>query len=142
MSFQPLPAVTDDTAPFWESGAVGELRIMRCHSCSTWFHPPAPVCPECLSTDVAAEIASGKAAVVTYTVNVQPWAPDMEVPYVIAIVELAEQSDVRLTTRLVDCGPTDVSIGMAVEVVFHDAGNDVWLPLFRPVASVAGGGGR
>ena len=59
MTFQPLPEVTDDTAAFWEGGADGSLHIHRCQACRTWFHPPAPVCPECLATDVAAEATSG-----------------------------------------------------------------------------------
>ena len=88
MSFQPLPDVTDDTAAFWEGGADGVLRIHRCHACATWFHPPAPVCPTCLSLDVGPEPTSGRATVEGFSVNVQPWAPDMEVPYVVAIVSI------------------------------------------------------
>jgi uncharacterized OB-fold protein len=133
MSFQPLPAVEPDTEPFWTGGVDNELRITRCATCREWFHPPAPICPTCLSLDVGPEAASGRATVATYTVNHQPWAPNLEVPYVIAIVELADQAGVRLMTRLVDVAPDDVRIGMPVEVVFehHD---DVWIPLFRPAA--------
>jgi uncharacterized protein len=132
MTFQPLPAVTGDTAEFWGGGANGALRVMRCAVCRVWFHPPAPVCPECLSTRVEAETASGRATVATYTVNVQQWAPDLEVPYVLAIVELDEQP-VRLMTRIVECEPDEVRVGMTVEVVFRRAADDVWLPLFRPI---------
>lgn len=132
MTFQPLPTVTDDTAPFWEGGEVGELRINRCRQCRAWFHPPAPVCPECLSMDVGPEVASGRATVAAFTINVQPWAPDMEVPYVLAYVELAEAPHVRLTTRIVDCAPDQVRVGLPVEVTFQ-AAEDIWLPLFRPV---------
>lgn len=138
MSFQLLPLVTGDTAPFWQGGSASELRIMRCGECRRWFHPPAPVCPECLSINVAAEAASGQATIATFTVNVQPWGPGMDEPFVIAIVELVEQRGVRLTTRLVDCDPADVSIGMDVEVVFHEAGEGVWLPLFRPAENSSG----
>jgi uncharacterized OB-fold protein len=51
----------------------------------------------------------------------------------VAIVALAEDPSVHLTTRIVDCAPTDVTIGMPVRVRFeqHDA---VHLPLFAPVA--------
>lgn len=136
MTFQPLPNVTLDSAPFWEGGARGELRIMRCGVCRMWFHPPSPLCPACLSLDVSAEAASGRAIVATYTVNHQPWAPDMEVPYILAIVELVEQPDVRLMTRIVDCSPEAIAIGLAVEVVFEQA-DDVWLPLFHPVGSAS-----
>jgi len=54
-----------------------------------------------------------------------------EAPYVIAIVEIAEQRDLRLTTNIVNCSRGDVKIGMAVRVLF-DKREDVWLPLFEP----------
>jgi uncharacterized OB-fold protein len=50
---------------------------------------------------------------------------------VIAIVEIAEQRDLRLTTNIVNCSPGDVKIGMPVRVLF-DKREDVWLPLFEP----------
>ncbi|CAB4852820.1 unannotated protein [freshwater metagenome] len=50
----------------------------------------------------------------------------------LAYVELDDQPDVRLTTRLIDCAPEDVRVGMPVEVTFQ-AADDIWLPLFRPV---------
>lgn len=131
MTFQPLPYVTDDTAPFWRGGADGSLHIMRCQSCRRWFHPPAPVCPDCLSLDVAAEAVSGRATVAAFTVNHQPWAPGMEVPFVVAIVELDEQADVRVMTRLVDVAPEAVHIGLPVQVTFEEVA-DIWLPLFTP----------
>jgi uncharacterized OB-fold protein len=131
---QPLPEVTELTRAFWEGGARGELRIMRCLTCGRWFHPPAPVCPMCLSSDVAAEPVSGRATVAAFTINHQQWAPGLPVPYVVAIVELDEQTDVRLTTRLVGCEPDAVHIGQRVEVVFEHV-EDVWLPLFQPIDS-------
>lgn len=132
MTFQPLPVVTDDTAPFWEGGEVGELRIHRCQQCRTWFHPPAPVCPECLATAVGPEVVTGRATVAAWTVNHQQWAPDMEVPFVLAMVELDDAPGVRLTTKVVDCAPDEIRTGLPVEVTFVHA-DDVWLPLFRPV---------
>lgn len=132
MTFQPLPEVNDDTAPFWCGGADGHLNIHRCRQCRAWFHPPAPVCPECLSLDVGPEPASGRATVEGFSVNVQRWAPDMEVPYVVAVVSLEEAPSVHLTTRLVDVSPGDVAVGLPVEVTFV-AVDDVHLPLFRPV---------
>ena len=67
----------------------------------------------------------------TFTVNHQPWIPGYDPPYVIAIVEIEEQPDVRLMTNIVGCEPADVHVGMAVEVMF-DHHDDVWLPLFAP----------
>ena len=67
----------------------------------------------------------------TYTINHQPWMPGMEVPFVVAIVELPEQEGLRLTTGLKGCAPEDVRIGMRVRVAFEQH-EDVWLPFFTP----------
>jgi uncharacterized OB-fold protein len=137
MTFQPLPEVTDDTNAFWTGGTDGVLRIHRCRQCRTWFHPPTPVCPECLSTDVGPEATSGRATVQGFSVNVQPWAPDMEVPYVVAVVAVDDAPSVQLTTRLVDVEPDAVSVGMPVEVTFLLV-EDIALPLFRPASAAVG----
>ena len=134
MTFQPLPEVNDDTAAFWQGGADGTLHIHRCRACRTWFHPPTPVCPDCLSTDVGAESTSGRATVLAFSVNVQPWAPDMEVPYVVGIVAVDDAPGVQLTTRFVDVEPEAMAVGMAVEVAFSQV-EDIYLPLFRPADS-------
>lgn len=139
MTLQPLPDINDDTAAFWQGGADGVLRIHRCRACHTWFHPPTPVCPECLSTDVAPDETSGRAVVQGFSVNTQPWAPDMEVPYVVAIVSVDDAPGVHLTTKLVGVAPDGVSVGMPVEVTFHQV-DDVSLPLFRPVTTATSSG--
>lgn len=128
-----LPRPDEETAFFWASGADGQLRFLRCRSCRRFAHPPGPVCPHCLSRDVSPEPVSGRASVHAFTVNHQQWVPGGE-PYVIALVAIDDQPDVRLTTNLVGVAPDDVHVGMAVTVTFeqHD---DVWLPLFVPVAT-------
>lgn len=126
----PLPELTDTNRDFWQGGEHGELRIARCRACRTWFHPPTAVCPECLSFDVGAEAVSGKATVAAYTINYQAWIPGMEVPFVLAIVELDDVPGVRLTTRLLDVKPEDAKTGLRVAVEFEQV-DDVWLPLFR-----------
>ena len=67
----------------------------------------------------------------TFTVNWQPWYPNLDPPYVVAIVALPEQDGLRLTTNIVGCEPDDVYIGMPVRVVFEDW-DGVWLPFFEP----------
>jgi uncharacterized OB-fold protein len=127
----PLPALEPGNTPFWTGGANGELLICRCGSCRRWLHPPVPVCRFCLSTDIAPEPASGRGTVLTYTVNRQPWLPTLPPPYVIAVIGLDDDVELRLTTRLVDIEPEEASIGMRVAVRFEEA-DDVWLPLFGP----------
>jgi uncharacterized OB-fold protein len=130
--FRLLPLVTPENDHYWRGGAAGELCFLRCTSCRHYVHPPAPLCPDCLSRDLAPEAVSGRAVVHTYTINHQPWIPGFEPPYVVAIVELEEQPGLRLTTNVVHCEVDDVEIGMPVTVVFEDLGDGIYLPLFEP----------
>lgn len=130
----PLPLLGYENRAFWTGGAQGELLVIRCGDCGRWLHPPIPVCNRCGSRNVSPEPVSGRARVLTYTVNRHRWTPKTEVPFLLAIIELAEQPGLRLTTHLVDCEVDDVYIDMPVEVEFRNR-DDVWLPLFRPVAA-------
>ncbi len=132
--FRVLPAVLPETEPFWRGGAENELRFWRCDHCGYLIHPPSPRCPRCLSKDLTVSAVSGRAEVFAFTVNHQLWYPTLDPPYVVAIVVLEEQDDLRLTTNIVGCDVDDVFIGMPVEVCFERYG-DVWLPFFAPVAS-------
>ena len=76
---------------------------------------------------------SGRATVVGFTLNQHPWLPgfDLELPYAIAVVAVAEDPTVRLTTNVIGCDPDEVHVGQAVQVRFEEH-EDVWLPLFEP----------
>ncbi len=133
--FRVLPRLDDRNRAFWTGGAQGELRFWRCQACGYYVHPPQPICPECLSTDLAVEAVSGRATLATYTVNHQPWMPGPELPYVVGIVEIVEQPSVRLMTNIVNCPHDELEIGMPLRVVFEhheDPDGDVYLPLFEP----------
>src|SRR5579884_3382569 len=116
---RPLPELDAWNRAFWTGGAEGRLLITRCGGCGYWIHPPGPVCPECLSREVAPQAVSGRGAVLTFTVNHQPWHPAFPPPYVIALVELEEQERLRLVTNLVDCDLGALRSGMPVEVGFE-----------------------
>jgi uncharacterized OB-fold protein len=131
-----LPLLTQENRAFWQGGAEGELRICRCGACGEWIHPPTPICLKCDSLDLGPQAVSGRGSVASFTINYQKWAPELEVPFVIAIVELVEQPGLRFLTNVVGCPPDAVAIGMPVRVVFEQH-EDVWLPLFAP--GTAGG---
>jgi uncharacterized protein len=136
-SLRLLPRLSDDNAFFWTSGEDGVLRILCCNACRFFIHPPGPICPQCLSRDLAPQTVSGRGRVETYTVNYQEWIPGSE-PYVVAWVSLDEQPSVRLTTNLVGVEPENLQIGMEVEVTFEHS-DDVYLPLFRPTTDADAG---
>jgi uncharacterized OB-fold protein len=135
-----LPKFQEHNRAFWTGGADGQLLIAQCTGCALWVHPPAADCPDCGGA-LAARPVSGHATVFTYTVNHQPFNPTVPIPYVIAIVELAEQADLRIATNIVDCEPDSVYVGLPVEVRFerHDVDDD---SLFAPRDGAPARGGE
>jgi acetyl-CoA acetyltransferase/uncharacterized OB-fold protein len=131
----PLPQLTPANEWFWTSGADGKLRIQGCDDCHQLVHPPVPVCPSCRSSNWSPVEVSGTATIVGYTVNQHQWLPNVEPPYVIAVVAIAEDRSVRLTTNIVGAEPDEVRVGQVVTVRFEQH-EDVWLPLFEPTGEV------
>ena len=52
-------------------------------------------------------------------------------PFIIVVIELAEQEGLRILSNLVDASPEEIEIGDAVEVVFTRLDSGVTLPHFR-----------
>lgn len=138
--FRVLPRITDEDRPYWTGGEHGQLLLPHCRDCERWHSPPSSRCPYCLSTHLVFTALSGLGTVYSYTVNVQAWNPTFQHPYVIAVIELDEQDDLRLVSNIYGCAPEDVTIGMPVSVFFEQF-EDVWLPLFRPAELVLTGPG-
>jgi 3-oxo-4,17-pregnadiene-20-carboxyl-CoA hydratase alpha subunit len=130
---RPRPAVTMDSA-FWFDGAkAGKLLIQRCASCGRLRHPPGPACPACLSYEWDTVEASGRGTVHSYVVNHYPQVPAFDYPLPIGLIELDEGT--RLVADLVDVAPEDITVGMPVEATFVAVDDELTLPMFRPVAS-------
>ena len=132
----PLPVLNAENRPFWTGGAEGVLRIMRCAACMRFHHPPTALCPYCHADAIVPGAVSGRAVIASFTINHQRWLPDMRVPFAIGLVELVEQRDIRLTTRLVNQPLDAIRIGQPVHVLF-ERHEDVWLPLFEPADHAA-----
>lgn len=129
---KPMPEVQPWSVKFWEGTKEGKLLIQKCESCKSKIFYPRKRCPECWSDKLGWMQASGKGTVFSFTTAysmVEPRFMD-ELPYTIAYVDLDE--GVRLMTRIVECKPEDIKIGMKVEVVFTPRG-DYYFPFFRPV---------
>lgn len=129
---QVMPEITHENEAFWTGGARGELMIARCDDCGHSIHPPEVICPRCLSLSVHARPAAGMGTVIARTVNRQQWAPEMEVPFALAVVELDGEPGVRITAPVVDRDPEAVAIGDRLRVVFDQVG-ELWFPRFRPI---------
>ncbi len=129
----PPPLADATTLPWWQAAAEHRLVVQRCTSCQHTRLPPAPLCPECLEKSLVPEAVSGRATLVTWTENHQPWIPGFDPPYLIAIVEIEEQPGLRLTTNLINCPLERVEIGMQLQVLFEEREDGIYLPLFEPV---------
>lgn len=93
-------------------------------------HPPGPMCPRCGATDQGYVVADGRGEVFSYVVHHHPPMPGRSVPYVVALVELPE--GVRLLAELADVDPAEVTVGMPVQVGFHQLDDELTLPVWRP----------
>lgn len=130
---KPLPRIDEESRGYWEALARHELYVQRCRDCGTVRFPPRAVCTHCMSSATEWLRCSGRGTVYSFTVTHQNQAPGFreELPYLLAIVELAEGP--RVMTNVVECTPDVVRIGMSVEVVFDDVVPGTTLAKFRPV---------
>ena len=124
-----LPELTSLNRPFWTGGRQGELLILREQDTGRWAHPPELEDPANLN--LVAEPVSGYGTVFTFTINHHAYHPEVPVPYVIAIVELDEQAQLRLPANIVNCDVQEVHIGMRVRVRFEQHGES-FVPVFEP----------
>lgn len=127
------PPVTMDTVGFWENAREHRLVVQRCEACGRFQHPPGPVCHRCRAPRLAWAAVAGRGRVYTYTVVHRAFIPQLQdvVPYVVAVVELADAEGTRIVSNLVDVAPERVAIGMDVELVWDDYA-ELSVPRFRP----------
>jgi len=120
-----------DSAPYWEGVANGELRYQRCGDCDAAIFYPRSLCPACGVPDPHWHVSSGDGVVYACSViHRAPPAHKDDVPYVVALVDLAE--GFRMMSRVVDCDPDKVAVGQGVRVVYRMDGGGNPLPYFVP----------
>ena len=123
------PVVSRDTAFFWDGANARELRIQRCDACGALRHPPGPLCTACGSDRRGWVVATGTGVVHSYVVHHHPPVPGRTLPFVVALVELAE--GVRMVGELLDAEPDEVRIGAPVRVAFVRIDDELTLPAWR-----------
>lgn len=125
-----IPEPTPETQHFWDGTRQGRLLLQRCNGCDKSYFPPRPFCPSCASRDVDVIDASGQATLRSYVLSYRP-TPGFEIPFSIAIVELAEGP--RMLTNIIDCPQTPEALALdsELEVVFTKVSDEISLPQFR-----------
>jgi uncharacterized protein len=111
------PAVSRDTAFFWEGVKAHELRIQRLPDGSL-HHPPLPALWQDKAKPIDYVVASGRGTVYSFVVHHAPRVPGRTLPFVIALVELDE--GVRMLGELRNVSPAEVKIDMPVRATYID----------------------
>jgi uncharacterized OB-fold protein len=130
-----LPPINAETAPFWEACAAQRLALQQCRACASYQFYPRLICTRCGSRELDWRDVSGRGLVRSYTIvrRAVSAAYEPDVPYVVALVELAEGP--VMMSNVVGCDPETVHSGMAVRVRFERWSDSVTVPLFEPASS-------
>jgi uncharacterized OB-fold protein len=118
---QPIPVPDPDSEPFWEGLKNGKLMLCRCDDTGRWIHPPLER-SRYTGGPVHFEEVSGDGTIFSYIVARQALVPGRKPPYVIGIIELAEQPGLRLNA-IIAADPAEVRIGQAVRMRIVDLGD-------------------
>lgn len=116
----PIPAPDPDSAPFWEGLREGKLMLCRCDDTGRWIHPPLER-SRYTGGPVHFEEVSGIGTIFSFIVVRQPLVPGRVPPYVVGIVELAEQPGLRINA-VIAADPAEVRIGRPVRMRIVDLG--------------------
>jgi len=133
MSARLIPPSTELTQPYWDATRREQLVIQQCGDCADRIFPPRARCPNCGSAQLEWQPVSGRGVIYTYTVAHRAPHPVLaeQCPITIAVVELEEGP--RMISNVTGCDPTDVEVGMSVQVAFEAIDDsDVVLPVFKP----------
>ncbi|MSO89977.1 MAG: Zn-ribbon domain-containing OB-fold protein [Acetobacteraceae bacterium] len=131
---KPIPISDEITSPFFDGARAGRLMLQHCTACDGWSFPVRERCPHCFVAPLQWRPASGRGTLYTFAIMHQVMNPGFasSVPYNVSQIDLAE--GVRMVANIVGIDNDALRIGMALEVVFEEVGNDIRIPKFRPVS--------
>ena len=140
---RPLPTPADWDRGYWEAAARGSLVVQTCAGCGLVRNFPRLLCPDCASFDFEWVPAKGTGTLYSWSVLRRSFHPGfVDLPLIIAIVELDDHPTVHLVTNLVDLadGVLDdpeecqrvLELDAPVEVTFERLAT-ITLPQFRLV---------
>ncbi|HEY53923.1 MAG TPA: Zn-ribbon domain-containing OB-fold protein [Caldilineae bacterium] len=102
-----------------------KLPGSRCRNCGELYLPPRPLCPNCHSGDMSAEMLGGQGRLIAFTaIHIAPTVMleagySVKNPYFAGIVQLAEGPAISAQIIGVDATqPQNIKIGSQVQVAF------------------------
>jgi uncharacterized OB-fold protein len=116
------------TYPFWEAAERHELLIQHCPECDSYQFYPRPFCLACNTSNVEWVQAKGGATIYSMTTVHVQIAPQLNPPYVAAVIELDEGP--RMLTNIEGGSPR---IGDRVKLAWREREDAPPLPIWTPV---------
>jgi uncharacterized protein len=112
---------------FWEGARNHEVRLPRCRACERFNWYPIPSCRFCGQSEFEWVTLSGTGTLFAWAVVRRALHPAFAelVPYVSAIVTLAEDETVRMVGRLLVDADHPLKVGARVRASFVDLGHPV-----------------
>ncbi|WP_353146034.1 OB-fold domain-containing protein [Pollutimonas bauzanensis] len=116
---------TADNAPFWQGCRENTLRYQQCGTCKTVQLIPRGVCTQCHSQQLDWKVSAGLGRILSHTTVYRAPTPAFkaDVPYVIALVDMAE--GFRLMVNVRTGKDAAVAIGKTVRIGFRESGENV-----------------
>ena len=124
------PQITELNRPFWDSCRNGVLVLQRCAECGHLRYPISPMCPACWGFGFEWAPLSGR-GVVRSSITFRHAYNDAwraEIPYVVALVDLAEGP--AMLIDIVGSERFRVRVGAPVTVRFDPVSDELTVPHF------------
>ena len=106
---------------FWEHCSNGEFRLQKCTRCGEVQFPPASMCPECLSEDLAWTQMKGTGTILSHCTFHRQYYPECPVPWHALLIQLDEGPAMVGCPRDQTISEEDMRAGTRVRVVLEDA---------------------
>jgi uncharacterized OB-fold protein len=132
---RPLPSpITPEAQPYWDGLKENKLMLPKCDDCGKPFFYPRVLCPNCHSRNISWMQASGRGKLYSFQIAHRSLnrAFKVELPCVMAMIELEEGPRVLSNLINIEPDPNVVKCDMPVEVVFEKQNDDITLALFQP----------
>ena len=130
---KPVPKPDAATREYWDAVNNQRLVAQYCDDCKRYQHPPELLCHRCRGSNVQFIPLSGKGTIYSWQVMHDTRVKLMQEyqPFIIAIIESDESSDVLHLTNLPGSSIGEFEIGDPVEIEFEEIRPGKFIPQFR-----------
>lgn len=135
---KPLPEDIAFEAPYWEGASRRELVLQRCKQSNIYLHPPLLGAPHWAPEEELEWVSLGSDIIGTvhsFTIVHRAFNKSFvaDVPYAVAMCDIAEAPGARIMANVIGLPPEDVHIGLKVKMFWEPRGEETMLPQWGPL---------